>query len=269
MKKICLILILFIPFLGLKAQENMSPKERITQVMQSEEEFLYADQTCATVEQALERAQAILIREVDAYLKQSGGDDEVVKGIVTEQMVTLTVQRGDKYRAFVYINKANLNTSNYNSSVNETTIIEQTAVSEQAAVTKQTAVTESAVASEALASNEVAVQEKVLVQPVEDVPQVQQYEVLRQITTLASRLQVYDYICLLQKEGERIMFFEHPNANEQENMYLVLYKRGGKIDAILTPVDEQGIRHNLVTGQPDTKNNHPATSVNGFIYERQ
>ena len=50
-------------------------------------------------------------------------------------------------------------------------------------------------------------------------------------------------------------------------MYLVLYQRGGKIAAVLTPPDAQGIRYNLETGEPDSKNNYPATSVNGFIYE--
>jgi len=256
MKKICLILILSIPFLGLKAQENMNPKERITQVMQSEEKFLYADQTCATVEQALERAQAILMREVDAYLKQSGEDGEMIKGIVTEQMVTLTVQRGDKYRAFVYINKADLGTTNLEKPVEKATATEKTEAFEQVVVPTPPATTE------------VAILESKTEQPVEVVTTTKEDEILRHITFMTSRLQVYDYICLLQKDGAKISFYEHPNANEQDNMYLILYKRGGKIEAILTPTDSHGIRHNLITNQPDTKNNHPATSVNGFIYER-
>lgn len=231
MKKICLLLAFLIPLVGLKAQENQNSKERISQVLQSEENFLYADQTCATVEQALERAQAILMREVDAYLKQSGEDDEIVKGAVTEQMVTITVQRGDKYRAFVYINKAELG-------------------------------------AETPAAEEVVVQQTDTVQVVETTTPTQGNDVLGQIAAMSSRLQVYDYICQLQKEGEKISFFEHPDADEQANMYLILYKRGGKIDAILTPTDGQGVRLNLATGQPDTKNNHPATSVNGFIYEQ-
>ena len=256
MNKICLILMLFIPFLGVKAQENMTPKEKITQVMQSEEDFLYADQTCTTMEQALERAQAILMHEVDAYLKQSGEDGEVVKGIVTEQMVTVTVQRGDKYRAFVYINKANLNSANQNAPV------------EKATVTEQVVVTEPVIIPVPSTPKEDVVKEEEIVQPVETVTPIQQDDVLSQITAMTSRLQVYDYICLLQKDGEKISFIEHPYSNEQDNMYLIIYKRGGKIEAILTPTDAQGIRHNLVTGQPDTKNNYPATSVNGFIYER-
>lgn len=238
MKKICLLLAFLIPLAGLKAQDKMTPKEKITQVLQSEEEFLYADQTCATVEQALERAQTILMREVEAYLKQSGEDGEVVKGTVTEQMVTITVQRGDKYRAFVYVNKANLGTEAQDSLDVETPAIE-----------------------------EIVEQEKDTAQAAAPVTSSLEDDVLTQIVAMTSRLQVYDYICQLQKEGETILFFEHPDANEQANMYLILYKRGGKIEAVLSPIDDQGIRHNLATGQPDSKNNHPATSMNGFIYK--
>ncbi len=239
MKKICLLMAFLIPLAMLKAQDKMTPKEKITQVLQSEEEFLYADQTCATVEQALERAQTILMLEVEAYLKQSGEDGEVVKGTVTEQMVTITVQRGDKYRAFVYINKANLGTEVQDSLSTEIPVVEE--------IVTQKADTTMAIVPE---------------------PSLLASEALTQIAAMTSRLQVYDYICHLQKDGAKISFIEHPNVNEQDSMYLILYKRGGKIEAILTPTDGQGVRHNLATGQPDSKNNHPATSVNGFKYEQ-
>lgn len=246
MKKIYLLLMFFIPFTGLKAQENMTPKQKITEVLQLEESFLYADQTCTTLEQALERAQAILLREVDAYLKESGENGEEVKGTVTEQMVTITVQRGDKYRAFVYVNKADIGAEPQETQAEEKTVT----IKEHPVV------------------GQPAEQETDTIQAVETDDMKQEKDILGKIAAMTSRLQVYDYICQLQKEGRKISFYEHPNADEQADMYLILYKRGGKIEAILTPTDEQGIRHNLATSQPDTKNNHPATSVNGFIYER-
>ena len=243
MKKIVLLFILMLPIAAvLKAQEETSSKDRITQVLQSEENYLYADQTCATVEQALQRAQDILMREIEAYLQQSGEEGEVVKGTVTEQMVTVTVQRGDKYRAFVYINKAELGATHQEMPIEKVSVVEQTIIPE-AVMTDTT-------------------QKTMAVETTEE------SGILEQIVSMTSRLQVYDYINELKKDGENITFYEHPNTEEQDNMYLILYKRGGKIEAILTPIDSQGIRHNLATGQPDSKNNHPATSVNGFIYEQ-
>lgn len=242
MKKIVLLFVLMLPITAvLKAQEETSSKDRITQVLQSEENYLYADQTCATVEQALQRAQDILMREIEAYLQQSGEEGEVVKGTVTEQMVTVTVQRGDKYRAFVYINKAELGATQQEMPVEKVSVVEQTIIPKDIADT-----TQKTTVVETMGEN----------------------GIFEQIVSMSSRLQVYDYINELKKDGENITFYEHPNTEEQDNMYLILYKRGGKIAAILTPIDSQGIRHNLATGQPDSKSNHPATSVNGFIYEQ-
>ena len=224
MKKTLLVIGLLLPILNIYAQDELTPKEQITQVMQSEESYIYADQTCTTVDQALERAQSILMREVEAYLKQSGEDGEVVKGIVTEQMVTITVQRGDKYRAFVYVNKSSLGAESLTDTVN-------TSSTEDSALTETDKST-----------------------------------IIGGIANMTSRLQIYDYIQLLKKDGVNITFFERPSTDEQTKMYLILYRRGGNIEAILTPPDENGTRLNLSTGEPDTKNNHPSTSVNGFTY---
>lgn len=249
MKRVCLFLILLMSAMTFYGQDELTPKEIITQVMQSEEEYIYADQTCATAEQAMERAQNILIQEIEAYLRESGEDGEVIKGTITEQMVAVTVQRGDKYRAFVYVNKSELGAEKPKPIPTETsmpiqcdTLISQTVVT--IPVEKDTVET----------SEIVVIQDK-------------DNSVLDTIVTMASRLQVYDFIHLLNKDGENISFFEHPSISEQANMYLVLYRRGGRIEAVLTPPDDQGIRYNLVTGEPDSKSNHPATSVDGFIYK--
>ncbi len=246
MKKILLVMGLMMSSMAIFAQNGLTPKEKINLVMQSEEDYLYADQTCATVEQALERAQGILMREVEAYLKESGNEGEVVKGTVTEQMVTVTVQRGDKYRAFVYVNKSELGANNANAAAKET--IEQK-------------LNETNAVSEVVEERDSVLKSENVVTPTVD------NDVLANIAEMESRLQIYDYIQLLNKDGERISFVEHPSADEQARMYLILYRRGGQVEAVLTPPDAQGIRHNLATGEPDKKDNHPATSVNGFFYE--
>lgn len=250
MKKICLILILLMTIKAIYAQDELTPKEIITQVMQSEDDYLYADQTCATAEQALERAQNILMREVEAYLMESGEDSEIVKGTITGQMVTITIQRGDKYRAFVYVNKSELGSEKPQVVLSDT--IEQNP-SDSGVVFHDEVVTPTE-------TDSIQTSESVMMQIEDD-------SVLGNIATMTSRLQVYDYIHLLKKDEEDISFFEHPSAKEQTKMYLVIYRRGGRIEAILTPPDEQGTRYNLVTGEPDSKSNYPSTSVDGFVYE--
>ena len=53
-----------------------------------------------------------------------------------------------------------------------------------------------------------------------------------------------------------------------EKMYLILYRRGGVIEAILTPANADGIRRNLASGEPDALANHPNTSINGIMFEQ-
>ncbi len=247
MKKLLFLIMLLCPAMVLWAQSpTENPKQRITEVKQAEDQYIYADQTSVTVEKAVEQAQELLLREVLDYLQQSGETMNDAASILKEQMVTITVQRGDKFRAFVYIDKQ---------------------FGKEKAEAKQEP--EKVVEIQKTDSTEAStpVSELVKTEPVVPVADTSASVILQQIGTMTTRLQVYDYITQLQKEGEKVTFVSHPNAEELESMYILLYKRGGSIEAILTPPDGQGKRYNLATGLPDAQANHPSTSINGFILE--
>jgi len=247
MKKLLFLIMLLCPVMVLWAQSpTENPKQRITEVKQAEDQYIYADQTSVTVEKAVEQAQELLLREVLDYLQQSGETMNDAASILKDQMVTITVQRGDKFRAFVYIDKQFGKEKAEAKQEPEKVVEIQKADSTEASIPV----------------NELAKTESVV--PVADTSA---SVILQQIGTMTTRLQVYDYITQLQKEGEKVTFVSHPNAEELESMYILLYKRGGAIEAILTPPDGQGKRYNLATGLPDAQANHPSTSINGFILE--
>ena len=225
MKKIVTLIVLLFPMMSLWAQnEAMNPKGRITEVKQADEEFIYADQTCATVDQALKRANELLIKELQEYFRQAGMDFETAKDKLADNVVTITMQRGDQFRAFVYIEKSLLDEKD-----------------EFQAIQKE---------------NVVAL-----------VPQ-PSVAIFSPLATMTTRLQVYDYVNQLQAEGNPVVFVNQPKADELDTMYLVLYRRGGAVEAILTPVDIEGTRHNLASGEPDDLANHPNTSINGIKIEQ-
>lgn len=211
MKKIMALIVMLLPMITLWAQNEISnPKGRITEVKQSETEFFYADQTCTTVDQALKHANDLLMKELQDYFKVTGIDFEASKDKIADNMVTITMQRGDQFRAFVYIEKSLFDGKKADS----------------------------------------------------------QPDVLSQMATMNSRLQVYDYVNQLQEKGMPITFVNQPKAEDMDGMYLVLYRRGGAIEAILTPVDAEGVRHNLASGEPDDLTNHPNTSINGIMLKQ-
>ena len=227
MKKIVTLIVLLFPMMSLWAQnEAMNPKGRITEVKQADEEFIYADQTCATVDQALKRANELLIKELQEYFRQAGMDFETAKDKLADNMVTITMQRGDQFRAFVYIEKSLLDEKD-----------------EFQAIQKENVVA-------------------LVPQPSASVA------IFSPLATMTTRLQVYDYVNQLQAEGNPVVFVNQPKADELDTMYLVLYRRGGAVEAILTPVDTEGTRHNLASGEPDDLANHPNTSINGIKIEQ-
>lgn len=253
MKKILFLIALLGSAMTLWAQSpTENPKQRISEVKQAEGQYFYADQTSETVEKALEKAQEILLREVMDYLQQSGEDIGVAPELLKDQMVTITIQRGDKFRAFVYIDKQLDRDAALQKPTAEMVTVETGEAIPEAETTQEV--------QQAAPMADPAITDEPASMPTATASST----ILQQIGAMTTRLQVYDYITQLQNDGEKVLFATHPEADELESMYVVLYKRGGAIEAILTPPDAQGQRYNIATGLPDAQANHPATSVNGF-----
>ena len=274
MKKIVTLIVLLLPMMSLWAQnEAMNPKGRITEVKQADEEFIYADQTCATVDQALKRANELLIKELQEYFRQAGMDFETAKDKLADNVVTITMQRGDQFRAFVYIDKsifdekaepqagkgAELQPSDkpepqvvqvegtpVGSTTSSTTAATTVTVPPTTEVDDATAELLNAIVFAQLAKYSVF------------------YEVFTEIVKMDSRLQVYDYVKDLQADGLPISFINQPKKDEMDDLFLLVYRRGGDIESLLTPVNEAGERYNLRTGELDSLKNHPKTSINGI-----
>jgi len=280
MKKILFLIALLWPVVGIWAQNpGDDSRQRISEVKRAEGRYIYADQTSGTAEKALEQAQEMLLHEVLDYLQQTGRNTENAAAILKDQMVTITVQRGDKFRAFVYIDKQ------LDKVASETVKSDLVAESQKVEKPKKEEGIQVVVVEEPKKEKKPKKEEEIQVVVVEEPKKVDKPKkeeeiqvavaeeprgvILQQISSMKTRLQVFDYISELQKDGENVSFVSHPNEDNIESMYVLLYRRGGAIEAILTPADAQGQRRNVVTGYPDAIANHPATSVNGFILSEE
>lgn len=274
MKRLIVLIALLMPMLASWAQdESSTPIKTITEVKQSEDRYLYADQTYTTVDQALTQANDQLMQEIKEYFQMMGKDFEAVKDEVASNMVTITMQRGDQFRAFVYIDKsifdekaepqagkgAELQPSDkpepqvvqvegtpVGSTTSSTTAATTVTVPPTTEVDDATAELLNAIVFAQLAKYSVF------------------YEVFTEIVKMDSRLQVYDYVKDLQADGLPISFINQPKKDEMDDLFLLVYRRGGDIESLLTPVNEAGERYNLRTGELDSLKNHPKTSINGI-----
>ncbi len=270
MKRLIVLFALLVPMLASWAQEESStPIKTITEVKQSKDKYLYADQTYTTVDQALTPANEQLMQEVKDYFQMMGMDFEAVKEEVASNMVTITMQRGDQFRAFVYIDKSIFDekadpqtAQEGEQQPSEKPEIQETATDapaeSQSVTVKVPAEDQSANAASDVLTSILATQ---------IVKYSMFYDAFAEMIAMDSRLQVYDYVNLLHADGLPISFVNQPQKEDMNGMFLLVYRRGGDIEALLTPVDANGDRYNMRTGELDALKNHPKTSYNGIKIE--
>ena len=87
-------------------------------------------------------------------------------------------------------------------------------------------------------------------------------EFMRAVINCRSVTQVSDLVTNYQKDGAGLDYKQHASSKDTD-YYLVIYKRGGKLEAILSP-SAKGDVVNILTGEPDGLQNHPGTSLTGF-----
>ena len=87
-------------------------------------------------------------------------------------------------------------------------------------------------------------------------------EFMRAVINCRSVTQVSDLVTNYQKDGAGLDYKQHASSKDTD-YYLVIYKRGGKLEAILSP-SAKGEVVNILTGEPDGLQNHPGTSLTGF-----
>ena len=89
---------------------SLSPQQQINAIKMENDVYLFAESTTETWEAALDNAKCLLNIEIENYVKSVGLKDSVV-GVIARacnKMMQLKAMRGSRYRAFVYVKKAEL-----------------------------------------------------------------------------------------------------------------------------------------------------------------
>ncbi len=89
---------------------SLSPQQQINAIKMENDVYLFAESTTETWEAALDNAKCLLNIEIEQYVKSAGLKDSVVGVIAraSNKMMQLKAMRGSRYRAFVYVKKAEL-----------------------------------------------------------------------------------------------------------------------------------------------------------------
>lgn len=210
-------------------QSAEKQKELIASVKKSSE-YIYAEATCETAEDAGREAMKIIRQKINAYVTQQGG-----KTNANSQPQRIELPRGNMTRVFVYVKKNSLITGGISQSATSN-------VSQSAPPSLQ--------GSDASARNlnsgraqssdrDVAIAELCGIKTVS------------MLKTALPRM---------KKEGKILSWASYHELANPENFILVIYDREGNIKAVLSEGRE---RKNLIKGISDSIRNYKGTGAVG------
>lgn len=227
----CLLLVA-LPFC-LWAQTDSEKRTVIYEVQRNYDQYLRGDVTDVSADKALDRAMAMLLKEIDDYSEKIRGQ-KLADSVVVDLVARIEVSRGDQFRAFVYVKKTDIPL--YDSDRTEAT----PAV---ASSPKQETPKEESPKTE-------TVQKKVE-NPTERRLTGDIIEDIKNMTTL-SELRPF----LIQKKevGEVLDYNRYSALADGSSYYVVLFDREGNIKALLSPGQKERI--NLKTNTSDSLENY-------------
>lgn len=232
------------------AQDVAEQKKLINEIKKNPEVYLYYEAIDDNEADAKTRAAHFLRDEIDEYVQEQE-QLRNAKNIVTMNIQTqsITMARGDKFRAFAYIKKSDIIAAD-NASVlgNDRTAAPQPQAP-VAAEPEPVAVTP----ADEPAAEPAPAEESAPVSLLRE-------GTIARLTALTKFSELKSCLNQLQQEGRIGHYAKHKELDNPANYVLVVYNRDGGIEAVLSEGPE---RVNLKTGQPDEVSNYPGRGAFG------
>ena len=232
------------------AQTPDNDRSRIDNVLKNHNDFIYGDVTASDKDNALQQAMNMLMRDVATHFEGKEDDNyTVVTGVVTQEVTKVTVTRGDKYRAFVYIDKATVDSVGRNHTNAAAT---PTKPAVEPAKTVEKAQPSPTPVSAAPSSGRV----------VYSTTKSNEADIIAGILSLGTIQELGRYLPEKQKSGDIIHYDNYRSLSDPAAYYLVVCDKSGKIVAVLSP--GRDVRTNLKTNQTDKADNYNNYKIIGF-----
>ncbi len=221
--------LLLMPSIILSAQTVDEKKKEINKIKKSSQ-YIYAEATAATEQEAKELAEEILYQEINEWVasqKKLRQSSDILISDRKELWATVSLLRGNMYRSFIYVKKSNIQSADNTEIIsndnhdNLTSTVEQ--MKNQAANAYPETVTKIAACQE--------------------------------YTEMANMIKE------MEAQGKIEHYARYASLTKPENYYLAIYDKTGKVKAVLSPGNE---RTNVVTGQADAVTNYAGCGAIGF-----
>ena len=250
---------LLLPFANsVFAQTDSEGKAQINQVLKDHDDYIYSDITSSSEEKALQQAMSLIEKELQNYTSGNGNaGDEVTTGIVTKDVVKVTVARGDQYRAFVYIKKSAVDAAEASNANNTTASSSPSVPAQTKAATTPSA--EKPAPQRVTEVSAPATSGRV----VYNTSRTTDSDIITAITAMSTLQELGSYLPEKRKCGAISHYDNYRSLSDPAAYYLVACdKTTGQIVAVLSP--GRDIRTNLKTHQADKVENYQNCKIIGF-----
>ncbi len=214
------------------AQNSEEAKKTINSIKKNSQ-YIYAEATAATQQDAKDLAEEILYEEINSYVaskKKMRINPKIVINNRKELVSSLALPRGNMFRSFIYVKKSDVLAVE-----NSEMIGNKTSNGETAAATTTPVVS--------------------TVTPV-------YADEVKQVMACSTFDEVKNLMTKLKSEGKIRHFSGYASLEDPDPYYLAIYNRQYQIVAVLTPGPN---RTNTKTGEEDKVTNYKGCGAVGFV----
>ena len=225
-KRLLFVLAALLVFAFAKADNSNDIKKKINSIKKNSQ-YLYAEATAPTEDEAYDIAEEMLYEEVNEWAATKKKLQNSVNIAVNNKQslwTTISLPRGNMFRSFIYVKKSDILPVENSDIINNTNIQPSEVTALQSSI------------------------EKILPKTVE---------------TLAECTEYSDFVSKVKQfktEGKLRSYARYAQLDNPEVCYLAIYNKV----AILSPGNE---RHNINTGNPDSVANYSGCGAIGFVLD--
>lgn len=214
------------------AQNSEEAKKTINSIKKNSQ-YIYAEATAATQQDAKDLAEEILYEEINSYVaskKKMRINPKIVINNRKELVSSLALPRGNMFRSFIYVKKSDV-----------------LAVENSEMIGNKTSNGETAVATTT---------------PVVSTVTPVYADEVKQVMACSTFDEVKNLMTKLKSEGKIRHFGGYASLEDPDPYYLAIYNRQYQIVAVLTPGPN---RTNTKTGEEDKVTNYKGCGAVGFV----
>lgn len=221
---------------------TVSALNEINRIKLDTQHYLYAEITMADWLKAYDNAKILLKEKVEVWLKEQQPNDDVMAYIAKcdENFLQIKAQRGNMYRAFVYLKKSDILTFSENRQIISDVLKkdEPAVFSQNDEVVNQENTTEKS--SEIAEQKEAKIEKSLYVLTEEE-------KAMAQITRFDA---IQSYLINQKQKGKVNEYGKYASRPDTGKYYMFIYNKNGDVPACLVNID--GTIVNLSTGEYDS-----------------